>query len=164
MMDKFKKIYRDNRIFVILMIIVAICVVFIAVGLFKLFFGNGADKYGDRLDGIKTVEISDSKISSAKNMIEEEESVISTSITVTGRVIYVSINFNDTVTLEDAKLKAAKSLENFTDEEQAFYDLNYTIKQTSTETTDGFLVMGAKNANGTKFEWNNNRVIEEESE
>ena len=164
-MDKVKKIYRENRVFVILMLVVVICIICIGFSLFKLFFGSGEDKYKGRLDGIKAVELNDEKLRTIDVKIEEDEAVTVADLNLSGKVVYISIVFTDKVTLEDAKTKSAKVLEEFSEEMVAFYDFNFTIKQLETEITEGFLVMGAKNANGTKFEWNNNRVVEvEESE
>ena len=57
---------------------------------------------------------------------------------------------------------ALKSLENFTEEEQSYYDFNYTLEQSKTEEKDGFFISGAKNKNGQGLVWNNNRIIEEQ--
>ena len=54
-------------------------------------------------------------------------------------------------------------LENFSEEESAFYDFNVTLKQNSTDNSEGFIISGAKNKNGTGLIWNNNRVVEEDT-
>ena len=146
------------------MVIVAICIVIIAFGLIKLFFGNGADKYGDRLNGIETVQISEDKRTSIKSTVEEDPSINNVKISLSGRIVYIELDFNDTLNLEDAKTKSSKVLENFSDEEQKYYDFNFTIRQSATETTDGFNLQGAKNASGTRLAWVNNNIVEEESE
>jgi len=163
-MNKIKKIYIENRVFVILMIIVLICFICIVVNLMILFFGTGEDRYKGRLNGIEAVVLSDSKISTLKSTIGEDESIIESNIEVRGKVVYITMSYNDTVTLEDAKTKAVQALDNFSEEEVLFYDFNFTIKQTATESTDGFRLMGSKNTSGNTFSWSNNRVVEDKEE
>ena len=43
-----------------------------------------------------------------------------------------------------------------------FYDFEFTLKQNATEKTEGFLIMGAKNVNGSNLVWNNNNSTSEE--
>ena len=48
------------------------------------------------------------------------------------------------VVLEEAEGVALKSLDEFSDEEKAFYDFNFTLKQNSTENSDGFIINDRK--------------------
>jgi hypothetical protein len=66
------------------------------------------------------------------------------------------------VVLEEAEGIALKSLEEFTEEEKEFYDFNFTLKQNANEKSEGFVISGAKNKNGTKLIWNNNTPVEKE--
>ena len=57
-----KKILKENRTLFILMIVAIVCIVVSVLLLFKYFyFGNGGSNYGDRLEGIENVVISDDK-------------------------------------------------------------------------------------------------------
>ena len=73
-----------------------------------------------------------------------------------GDGIDIKIVFKSDATLTEAQNIALLSLDNFTEEEKAFYDFEFTIKQEASETTEGFLLMGAKNVNGTNLVWVNN--------
>ena len=158
-----KKILKENRTLFILMIVAIVCIVVSVLLLFKYFyFGNGGSNYGDRLEGIENVRISDDKQREVSSKIEENTLVDSATTTVTGKRVDIRIVFNEKASLVDAEGVALKSLDNFSDEEKAFYDFEFTLKQNATEKTEGFLIMGAKNVNGSNLVWNNNNSTSEE--
>ena len=160
-----KKMLKENRTLLILMCIAIACIVISSVLLLKYFyFGNGASKYGDRLDGIEKVEISNEKKDEIVQNIKQNELVDDASVIVTGKIIYEKIVFNAKASLLEAQAVAIKSLESFSDEEKMFYDFEFTLKQEKGENTDGFLIMGAKNVNGSNLVWNNNNPTTSKSE
>ena len=65
-----KKMYNENRTLFIILMIALVCILISFILLFKYFyFGNGQSKYGDRLQGIETVEINNNRIDEIKNNI-----------------------------------------------------------------------------------------------
>lgn len=152
-----KKYLKENKTLAVLLIIAVVCIAISIALLFKYFyFGNGGSKYGTRLEGIENVTISDeSKNNTIKNL-ETTEKVEKASMTINGKRIDIKIVFKSDATLTEAQNIALLSLDNFTEEEKAFYDFEFTIKQEASETTEGFLLMGAKNVNGTNLVWVNN--------
>lgn len=160
-MKNIKKFYKEHRVFTILMAIVIVCIVLIATVLIQCFYvGNGSDKYGNRLEGIENYKIETSKQTDYEKKLTSNEKVKSADLTITGKIIYINIQFETNVDLVEAESIALKSLENFTEEEQKFYDFNITLKQNSTDKSDGFIISGAKNKNGSGLIWNNNRKVE----
>lgn len=158
-----KKYLKENRTLFILMIIAIVCIVISIVLLFKYFyFGNGGTKYGDRLDGIENVQISNDKQNEIARELEKNDLVEQAKVTITGKRLDIRMIFTEKATLVDAQGVALKSLDNFSDEEKAFYDFEFTLKQLATEKTEGFLIMGAKNVNGSNLVWNNNNSTSEE--
>ena len=160
-----KKYLKENRTLFILMIIAISCIVISIILLLKYFyFGNGGTKYGSRLEGIENVQISDSKRDEVASKISEDNLVKSATVTIMGKRVDIRIVFEDTASLVDAEGIALKSLDNFSDEEKSFYDFEFTLKQEATEKTEGFLIMGAKNVNGSNLVWNNNNVTKDSDE
>ena len=158
-----KKYFKENKTLFTLMIIALVCIVISIILLFKYFyFGNGGTKYGDRLDGIENVEINKDRQNEIASKIEENDFVNNATILITGKRIDIRMVFVDKASLIDAEGVALKSLDNFSDEEKAYYDLEFTLKQEATEKTEGFLIMGAKNVNGSNLVWNNNNSTSEE--
>lgn len=143
------------------MLLIIIACVAISVGLLLkyFYFGNGGSKYGDRLDGIEAVAISDDKKSEVVNSIKESKNVKDATVTITGKIIYIRIAFEAGADLETSKSIAVKSLEQFSEEEKKFYDVHFTLVSEKTDTNEGFTIMGAKNVNGTNLIWNNNNTV-----
>ena len=77
---------------------------------------------------------------------------------ITGKIVYIKINFNESASLVEAESVAVKALDNFSDSEKAFYDFEFTLAQAATDKTEGFKIMGAKNVNGSNLVWNNNNA------
>ena len=160
-----KKYLKENKTLFILMIIAIVCIVISILLLFKYFyFGNGGSNYGDRLEGIENVTITDEKQSNIVSSIESNNIVNNASVSITGKIIYIKINFGDKATLTDAENIALKSIDNFSDEEKGFYDFHFTLKQEATDKSEGFLIMGAKNVNGSNLVWENNNSVTSDKE
>ena len=155
-----KKFYKEHRIFTILMAILLVCVIVIATVLFEMFYvGNGNNKYGNRLSDIKGNEIENERLSEYTKKLEEDASVLDAEVERTGKIIYIDTKLNADVPLDAAKNVAATSLEFFTDEEKSVYDLHFTLKEDKSETSEGFIIAGAKNAPSANLSWNNNRPV-----
>ena len=142
-----------------LLIIIACAAISVGLLLKYFYFGNGGSKYGDRLDGIEAIAISDDKKSEVVNSIKESKNVKDATVTITGKIIYIPIAFEAGADLETSKSIAVKSLEQFSEEEKKFYDVHFTLVSEKTDTNEGFTIMGAKNVNGTNLIWNNNNTV-----
>ena len=164
-MKKLKRIYTEHRVFAILMALVIVCFVLIGTVLIQCFYvGGSKEKYGNRLDGINKVALKSSFIKDTESKLLSEEIVKKAEIIVTGKIVYISMGFNAPAALVDAQSMAQKSLEYFSDEEKAFYDFNFTLREDKTEASEGFLISGYKNSNGSGLVWNNNNPVTEENE
>lgn len=164
-MKKLKRIYTEHRVFAILMALVIVCFVLIGTVLMQCFYvGGNKDKYGDRLEGINKVKLSDSFIKETEGKLIAEEIVKKADIIVTGKIVYISMKFDAPTTLVEAQSIAQKSLEYFKDEEKNFYDFMFTLREDATESAEGFLISGSKNINGSGLVWNNNNPVTENTE
>lgn len=161
-MKGIKKFYQNNRVFVILMSIVLICIIVMAICLISYFYGSkDSSVYGERLDGIDEVKIEESRLSELETELDTSPLIDSSKIIVTGKIIYVKMNFVATAPLVEAQGKALELLGKFSDEEKKFYDFHFTLEQKKNETGNGFIISGAKNVNGTNLVWNNNNEVTE---
>lgn len=163
-MNKIRKIWIQNRVLFVLFIIVLICLGIIMSVFFKYFFGSSKSSYGDRLDGIKEVEVTDEMKDIFLSSMRNDELIHDATIKVKGKIIYITLLFHDNVSLVEAQSKALASLSNFEQKYLDFYDFQYILKGNATDTSDGFLIMGAKNVNGSGLVWNNNTEIEKDIE
>ena len=147
-----------------LLIIIACAAISVGLLLKYFYFGNGGSKYGDRLDGIEAAIISDNKKSEVANSIKEGKNVKDATVTITGKIIYIRIVFKAGADLTTSKAVAAKTLEQFSNEEKDFYDIHFTLVSAKDESSDGFTIMGSKNVNGTNLIWNNNNPVSDDGE
>lgn len=155
MFRKLGNFYKRNRVYSILMIISIICIVSILVGVILYFVGQtNKDKYGNRLNGIESIKIQDSRLSEIESKINENELVKETSIDIRGKLIYVMITLN-TGKHSDSEAIAQSSLELFSEEEKSFYDIQYIIKNDDKEIKENFPVMGYIKAGNSVIKWTN---------
>lgn len=158
-MKKVKKMWVENRVLFVLFVIVLICLFIILGVVLKYFFGASSSSYGDRLDGINEVEVTDEIKNNFLSSMKEDALIEDATIKTRGKIIYITLSFKDGVTLEEAKSKALASLMAFEQQYLDFYDFNYTLKGNATENSEGFLIMGARNVNGSGLVWNNNTEV-----
>lgn len=155
MLKKLKSFYKNNRVYSILMIISIICVVAILVGVLLYFLGQTSkDKYGNRLDGIESVQINNDRITEIEKKITENELVKSTEMDIRGKLIYVTIILNNG-THTDSESIAQTSLELFSEEEKAFYDIQYIVDNKDDSTAENFPIMGYIKAGNSVIKWTN---------
>ena len=148
-----------------MILIIIACVGISAALLLKYFYyGNGGSKYGDRLDGIELITVSDDKKNSVVEDIKKRKNVKDAKVEVSGKIIYIRIAFNAGADLDTSKAIAVKTLEQFSDEEKAFYDVHFTLVSEKNEVSDGFTIMGSKNVNGTNLIWGNNNPVNDDGE
>ena len=153
------KFIKEHRVFTILMAVVLVCMVLIGTLLINLFYiGNGNDKYGNRLDDI--VEISDNRITEIESNLATKPEVDNAKIIITGKIIYVKINFAATTDLETAKNIALLMLDDFSEEEKNCYDFDFDIESATAEGVEGFHLGGARNKKGSgPISWTNNKIV-----
>ena len=159
-MKKIKKFYREHRVFTILMAVAIVCAIMIGTVLVQCFYvGNDTSKYGDRLEGIESFEIDDTERQEIESKIVEKDLIKTASVLVTGKIIYISIEFENTVDLVQGESIALETIDLFDEEKQSFYDFQFTLRNSGTENNPGFLISGAKNSNGSGLAWNNNNPV-----
>ncbi len=155
-----KQFYKENRVFSILMLIVAICVILIIGVMLKyFFFGNSSNPYGDRLKDEKKYKISDTEKKEIASNLETDEAIKKASVRVSVRTIYVNIEFNPGISLMEAESKAVTVLEKFSEKQMGYYDIEFILECEGNDQAEGFTIMGAKNVNGTNIVWNNNTPV-----
>lgn len=161
-MKKLKNLWTQNRVLFVLFVIVFICICIILGVFINYFFGSSESSYGDRLEGINEVVVTDEIKNNFLNSMNMDELISDATIKTSGKIIYISLTFKDGVSLVEAQSKALASLMAFEQNYLDFYDFHYTLKGNKTENSEGFLIMGAKNVNGSGLVWNNNTEIKSE--
>ena len=164
-MKKLKKIWNENRVLMVLAIILLVCFIIIISVSLTYFYGSSESEYGNRLEGIDKVKITEKDINKITKTLEKEESVENSILNNKGRMLYLTIEYSTGTTLENAKLIADKAITLFDEDELNYYDINITIKASGTGEVPSYTLMGARNSGGSGIiVWNNNTVVEEETE
>ncbi|MCR5788098.1 MAG: hypothetical protein K6G37_03335 [Bacilli bacterium] len=147
-----KKLWRDNKILVILGGILVLCFIAILVIVLTYFVGTRKSVYGDRFTNMKT-HIKDKEQDAYVKALEENPNVQKVRFRVSNKTLYISVTFKADVPLDDAKKITEDSLALFSDKIKETYDINFTIN------IGDLTLMGARNSSGNGLFWNNNTPV-----
>lgn len=153
-----KKLWKQNRVLVVLIFILLACFVAICSVAITFFYNKDVTEYGDRLENIEDYPIDKALEEKYENSVMEKEHVEKVTLHVKGRIIYINLNFDSEIPLEDAKSVATASLDNFEEKYLKYYDVEFVMK------SENFTIIGAKNAVSDLVAWNNNTPVEEEED
>lgn len=153
-----KKFYKENRVFVILMGVVLVCVAIMCALLARYVIkSNTNDAYGNRLDGIKDVQIKKKEVDKMEASIAEMEKVEDVTINVHGKIVYFDVDFSNEASVDEAKNIAVKCLEFFEEDYKNFYDMQFLFVKSKAESSeDVFPIIGYMKAGATTISWSNN--------
>ena len=97
-----KKLWKNNRVVFVLVIILIICFISIIGVTLTFFYSKDTSTYGNRLDNIEKYPVSNEFKASYKDKMLENENVKSINFDIKGRIIYITINFDENIDLEKA--------------------------------------------------------------
>lgn len=120
-MNKLKKLWNENRIMLVLGIIVFLCFLVIAYIMFQYFFGVTTSNYGDRLESIQEVVYDEMAKSSLESSYQDEH-LVDFSVDVRGKIIYVRVKYDATVALSDAQKKSVEAYQTIDEKYRNLYD------------------------------------------
>ncbi len=139
--------------------IIAIAIFLVlVVALFQLkiiFFPNtGKAIYGNRLEGIENVQISNETYDKVKKSLSED-AVSKVTTKLSGKIVKIFITVNNDVSLETAKSYGDKSLEPFSAEQKKYYDFEIYVEKK--EESPQFPIIGYKHHSKEKISWTKDR-------
>lgn len=153
------KFIKKHKIeFIALFTIIIICILgYFAV---KPLLGNDSNKYGNRLDGIENVKITEEQVKKLTSEMEENKDVKSIKYDLQGRLIYIILEVSNETAVDVSKGYANKILNYFDDEQKTYYDMQVIIKSDSEE-SEVYPIIGAKHKTSTSFIWDNKSTKKE---
>lgn len=165
-MNKIKKVWEENRVLLVLAIILIICLIIVSVVALTYFYGTSDSVYGDRLEETEKLPLNDKLFDDIESELKLNENVKKVSTLLKGKIVYINIDFVEATLMDDAKSVASSVIELFNEDELSLYDIEFTISSLSTNDFVGYTLMGARNANGVgEIIWNNYNIeVEEEEE
>ncbi len=154
-MKKLKDFYKTNRVFVILMGVSIFCVTLI-VGAFVFYFFNqsSGSVYGNRLNGLEAVEITNKQINKIKDFIEEDENIDKATVRIQGKIVYINYFIKESK-ITAAKNLAIESLDLLETDQKDAYDISFAIGLAEDKENSLFPIMGYKKSDNTIISWTN---------
>lgn len=112
-------------------ILVYIIVVAFAYFIYKLFIGSsGLPVYGDRLDGIENVPITDEQLDKIAELIGEHDNVIKvTRPYLSGKILKVVVTVSDGSSLGASKELSSRVYQVLNNDQAAFYDIEFFLNK-----------------------------------
>lgn len=152
-MGKNKKI-RNNKVLLVLLGILLVCIIAIGILFYKFFYaGAGGSKYGNRLNGIENYPLSSNLQDEIKSLYSDNSKVGTIKVNTEGRVIYIDIDFKETLKVSEAESLAEKALEKIGENNLTYYDVHFILTYSGEEENENFPVFGAKSSNSLKVVW-----------
>ena len=152
-MGKNKKI-RNNKVLLVLLGILLVCIIAIGILFYKFFYaGAGGSKYGNRLNGIENYPLSSNLQDEIKSLYSDNSKVGTIKVNTEGRVIYIDIDFKETLKVSEAESLAEKALEKIGENNLTYYDIHFILTYSGEEENENFPVFGAKSSNSLKVVW-----------
>ena len=150
-MEKIKKWINKNKGLAILLLLTIIFVIILLIIFIELLVGGSSNKYGNRLDGIDKVKISNETYESVKKEVEDTELVEKVETRLQGKIVYTTIELKDGITVEKAKEIATNTLDNYSEEELKYYDFSFFLKWKGEEKDT--VITGNKHHNLDSITW-----------
>ncbi len=146
---------QDNTMLWILIGILVVCFLLIGFLFYKYFYsGISTSKYGDtRLEGIEKYPLSKTLESDISGIYKDEKSVNKVEVNVEGRIIYIDIDFKESIKVDTAKTLATKALDKVGEDNLKYYEVHFILTYSGKEENKNFPVFGSKNANSLKVVW-----------
>lgn len=121
--------YVKRHKLTLFIILVYIIVVGFAYFIYKMFIGSsGLPVYGDRLNGIEKVPITEEQINKIQTDLTAEAFIIKvTKPYLNGKILKVVITVTDGASVDESKKVTSKILEALTDEQKEFYDVEVYV-------------------------------------
>lgn len=150
-----KNFIKNDKVTVVAFIICVIFVVLVFAIKLTFFPNEGTAIYGDRLDGIEKVEITDKQQKDIIKSLEDKDEVKSADTDIKGRTLNVLITVNDDVELDPAKALTSSVIDNLKKDQTSFYDIQVFISKDNDDTR--FPIIGYKHQDKDEFSWTKDR-------
>lgn len=152
--NKIKDWAMKNKGFAIIIALTIVLFLILLIIFLQMLLGGSSDKYGNRLDGIDKVKISNETFEGVKNEVSDTGLVEDISTRIQGKIVYTTITLKSDTSKDKAKEIASNTLDNYSEDELKFYDFSFFLKWNS---EDGEIVItGNKHHSLDSITWTNN--------
>ena len=149
-----KYVKKNKKTFIVIGIFLLFVILLIPIKI-AFFPNNGKALYGDRLDGIEKVKITDSQLKKVKTTLKDQP-IVDATARVSGKTVEITITVDAEVSLDVAKEIGTKAIETFKKDQKEYYDFQiFVIKEK--ESTE-FPIIGYKHHKLDKITWTKDRT------
>ena len=149
-LKKVKRFVLKNKLLTVLIgLILLIMISGLVVIKLWLFPNSGGSKYGNRLDGIENVKLTDSRFDEIKKSFESKSGFDITGFRLSGRIVNIYISAGQ-ISKDDVKSESLKLVNSFSEDEIKFYDFQVFV----TGNDESYPIIGYKNKNSEGLHWN----------
>jgi len=130
---------------------------------FKSFLYPENDKtvYGNRLEGIEKVQISDETKNKVLSFIKEDEKITDATMRIQGKIVIISIKASTQEnTIDVLKKKCEEVLKQFSLDEINYYDFQFFVKNEDAN----YVLIGYKNKKNEALSFSSDEIISEVEE
>ena len=127
-MDKIKDWIKKNKGLSVILLLAVVFLIVIIVIFVELLVAGSHNKYGNRLDGIDKVKISEKTYDGVKKEVEETNLTEEVETRLQGRIVYTTITLKSDTSVDKAKEIASNTLDNYTNSELEYYDFSFFLK------------------------------------
>ena len=147
------KFFKKHRTLTLILLIIIAVALAIFILRDTINFDESTAVYGNRLDGIENVKITEEQ----KKQMQDanKEKATSTTIRVAGKLVNVVIHTVPDASLEDAKAMGPAILVLMSDEQKNFYDFKFLID--NSENQNQFPIIGYKQHSRDNITWTKDR-------
>ena len=149
-----KYVKKNKKTFIVIGIFLLFVILLIPIKI-AFFPNNGKALYGDRLDGIEKVKITDSQLKKVKTTLKDQP-IVDATARVSGKTVEITITVEAEVSLDVAKDIGAKAIEPFKKDQKEYYD--FQIFVTKENESDQFPIIGYKHHKLDKITWTKDRT------
>ena len=138
------------------LIIIGCVLIYGIVGFFN--DNTSAPLYGNRLDGIRKVEIKKGRLKSMGEDLAKEEKISEAKVELEGKIIMVNVVVENDTSIDEAKKEATTITKHLEKDELKFYDIEIFVSKED-EKQNNFPIIGHKKADKDDFSWTKNREV-----
>ncbi len=149
-----RKNLQNNKVLWGLLGLLLVCFLVLGFGFYKYFYaGSGNNKYGDRLEGIDKHPLSKTLEDDINSVFSNNTEVSKISVDVKGKIIYINIDFGSSIKVSQAQDIAVKALDKIGEDNLKYYDIQFILTYSGTESNENFPVFGSKSSSSLKVVW-----------
>jgi hypothetical protein len=148
------KYIKKNKLALIIIIIAITILLSSFYSVARLLFPNmGKPVYGNRITNIEKHQINNDRKTAIINTLETYDKVNDADMNITGTIIKLFIDVKPGVDPNDAKNIGIKILNDFTDDEKGYYDIQIYISQETDPDSASYPIIGYKNKISSNLVW-----------